>query len=173
VLRQDTENTLLRRKLNDEMAKSVASTAEQVHAQHILVPDETAANAVLERLKNGESFEALAAELSIDTSNKDTGGDLGWFAHGTMVSEFEDAAFKLQPGETSGPVKTQFGVHIIRVIERDANRPLDPQQLDAAKSGALQKWLDDEKKNHKIERLLDAAKVDWVNRHGPKALAGM
>lgn len=70
--------------------------------------------AVLERLKKGESFTNLARELSVDRGSGKKGGDLGLFGRGVMVKAFEDAAFKLNKGEISQPVKTEFGYHIIK-----------------------------------------------------------
>jgi parvulin-like peptidyl-prolyl isomerase len=82
-------NTLLRQKLQDEITADATPSEEQVWAQHILLATEEEANAVLDRLNAGEDWNELAAELSTDTSNKDNGGDLGWFGHGAMVPEFE------------------------------------------------------------------------------------
>jgi hypothetical protein len=90
-------------------------------AQHPeLDPKLTRAKAeeVLARLRAGGDFNALAKEFSVDTSNKDQGGDLGWFGRGMMVKPFEDAAFALKPGELSGIVETQFGYHIIKLEGR-------------------------------------------------------
>lgn len=105
---------------------------DQVHVRHILLPacacvddkGRAQAEAVLARLKAGEDFAALAAELSIDKSNAAKGGDLGFFARGRMVKEFEDAAFALtEPGQLSDLVETRFGYHIIRFeARRDAGQ---------------------------------------------------
>ncbi|HEV2799352.1 MAG TPA: peptidylprolyl isomerase [Pyrinomonadaceae bacterium] len=76
------------------------------------------AEEVLAKLRAGGDFAALAKEHSGDPSNKDNGGDLGWFGRGVMVKPFEDAAFALKPGELSGIVETQFGYHIIKLDER-------------------------------------------------------
>jgi len=92
----------------------------QIHAEHILIKDEARANDVLNKVKNNEkSFEDLAKEYSEDTGSKDNGGDLGWFGRGSMVKEFEDAAFSTPVG-TVDPnlVKSQFGFHIIKVLEK-------------------------------------------------------
>lgn len=90
--------------------------SSKVHCAHILVKTESEAKAVLERLKKGEKFSTVAQAVSRCPSGK-RGGDLGTFARGQMVKEFENAAFALQKGETSGLVKTQFGYHIIKRLE--------------------------------------------------------
>lgn len=87
-----------------------------VHCAHILVKTEREANAVLDRLKKGESFANIAKEVSLCPSKK-AGGDLGTFTRGRMVKEFEDAAFSLQKRQTSAIVKTKFGCHIIKRLE--------------------------------------------------------
>ena len=88
----------------------------KVHAAHILVKTEQEANSILFDLKRGASFEEMAKKHSICPS-RSKGGDLGWFGKGQMVKEFETAAFSLPVGELSKPVKTQFGYHIIKVLE--------------------------------------------------------
>jgi foldase protein PrsA len=83
---------------------------------HILVKKNSEALMVLDRLKNGESFTNLAKELSIDKASGKRGGDLGFFRKGMMVKPFEDVAFRLEKGQISEPVKTEFGYHIIKRI---------------------------------------------------------
>jgi len=88
----------------------------KVHCCHILVKTETEARNVKARLDKGEKFSAVAQKVSLCPSGK-KGGDLGTFTRGKMVKEFEKAAFELEKGATSGPVKTQFGYHIIKRVE--------------------------------------------------------
>jgi len=90
--------------------------ADKIRCAHILVGKQSQALAVLERLKKGEDFAKVAAEVSQDGSRR-RGGDLGWFGHGMMVREFEQAAFALQKGQISEPVKSQFGYHIIKRLD--------------------------------------------------------
>ncbi len=151
------ESDIYRKKLQKVLAEEVPTTAEQVHVRHILVKTEEEAQKVLERLNAGEDFAALADELSEDTSAK--GGDLGWFPRGQMVSEFEDAAFALQPGEISGIVKTSFGYHIIQMIERDPDHPLDEAALAQKKASALEDWLAQQRQSADIERYWSSDKV--------------
>lgn len=101
-----------------------------VRASHILVPigRDTAesynlAKDILNLAKKGEDFAKLAATFSVDQVTASKGGDLGWFGKGRMVKEFEEACFKAKPGEIVGPVRTQYGLHIIKVIAKD-NREL-------------------------------------------------
>lgn len=97
----------------DEQARF--STEEERKAQHILVESEGLANTIITQLKQGESFAELAAKHSQDTGSKDSGGDLGFFAMGAMVPEFEAKVFAMKEGEVSSPVKTDFGYHIIKL----------------------------------------------------------
>ena len=88
----------------------------QVHAKHILVKTEDEANSILFDLKHGKDFDEIAKEKSICPSGK-KGGDLGWFGRGMMVKEFENAAFSGKKGEVLGPIKTEFGWHLIKIID--------------------------------------------------------
>lgn len=136
-------------------------TRPEVKASHILVRapagDESAreearkeAEGLLERLEAGESFAELAREHSDDPGSARKGGDLGWFARGIMVEEFEDAAFSLDPGQTSGVVETGFGYHVIRV--EDA-RPAGVKPLRDV-SGEIRKIVSWQKAQDEAEALL-------------------
>ncbi|MEO9319997.1 MAG: peptidylprolyl isomerase [Nitrososphaera sp.] len=89
----------------------------KIKCSHILVKKQSEALQILERLKGGESFANLAKEVSIDKGSGKRGGDLGYFSRGMMVKPFEEAAFKLEKGQMSEPVKTEFGYHIIKRVD--------------------------------------------------------
>ena len=125
-------------------AHAPSREVEQVNARHILVADEETGKQVLARLEDGEEWAALAAELSLDTSNKDREGDLGWFPRGVMVPDFEAAAFSLEPGTISDPVQTSFGYHIIQVLEKGM-RELDSGTYDSMASQAFQTWFEEQR----------------------------
>jgi hypothetical protein len=86
----------------------------KLRASHILVSTEQEANQVLQELRAGTAFEELARKYSKDPSSAANGGDVGEFGRGDFVPEFEQAVFRLKPGETSGAVKTALGFHIIK-----------------------------------------------------------
>jgi len=109
----------VRGNLRVEKLAALYGLGEQIHARHILVATEEEARQVLERLKAGEDFAQLARELSRDTASGKNGGDLGWIGRGMTVEPFEKAAFALEVGRWSEPVQTQFGFHIIQVLERE------------------------------------------------------
>lgn len=116
--RERTYNDLIRRRVSETVNYDIAQTKTLIHAAHILVATKEEADAILDRIASGESFETLAAELSLDSSNSYKGGDLGWFGAGRMVPEFEDAAFAVPVGEISPPVQTQFGWHLIKTYDK-------------------------------------------------------
>ena len=105
------------RKLYDDTIKDLKPEAE-VRARHILVESEDDAKKASSRVKGGEDFAKVATELSKDPGSGKEGGDLGFFTKERMVSEFAEAAFKLEPGQISEPVKSEFGWHVIKVEEK-------------------------------------------------------
>ena len=88
--------------------------ANKIKCPHILVEKQSQAIAILDRIKQGEKFGKLAKELSIDSGSAKRDGSLGYFGRGKMVKEFENAAFSLEVGKISEPIKTQYGYHIIK-----------------------------------------------------------
>ena len=102
---------------SDEGAK-MTQQYTQVKASHILVATEDEANKILKDIQDGKiSFEEAAKQFSKCPSGTE-GGDLGYFGRGMMVKEFEDAAFATDAGKISAPVKTQFGWHLIKVVDK-------------------------------------------------------
>ncbi len=98
-----------------EENKSSFDQQEQVEASHILVDDEATAKEVKQKLDNGDDFAELVKEFSSDVASAESEGELGYFAKGDMVEEFETAAFGMEINEISDPVKTEYGYHIIKV----------------------------------------------------------
>jgi len=155
------------RKAYDE-EKDRFQTTEERHARHILIAidkgGEDAAKAkaaaIAERLRNGEDFAKLAAELSTDTGTKGQGGDLGWITRGMLVGPFEDALFGMQTGAISDPVKSDFGYHVIRLDEVRAGtvRPFEAVRDELAadlKTRRAEQAFDD-RANRLTERAFDA-----------------
>lgn len=136
--------SLIRGKLEEVMQGDVSRQQEQTLARHILVQTEAEAQIILKRLEGGEGWEALAAELSLDDSNKDRGGDLGWFGRNAMTPAFEEAAFAGEVGSVVGPVQTPFGWHLIDIQAREL-RTLDDFDFQLAASAAFSAWLDDQR----------------------------
>ena len=133
--------SLLRVKVIDVITADIERNQDHVWARHILVEDEITAKVITDKLSAGEDFVALATEFSIDTGNKDLGGDLGWFTFGQMVLPFEEAAFQLEVGEISHPVQTDFGWHIIQSLGKE-KRSLPSSTYEQLKSEAYLTWLD-------------------------------
>lgn len=107
---------------------------------------------VQQKLGAGEDFATVAAEYSDDTYSVPEGGDLGWFGRGQMVPEFEEVTFSLEPGQISGPIKTQYGYHIVQVLEKDPARPLDEFTLQQKRYLAFTEWLNNLRNTAAIER---------------------
>ncbi len=148
--------------------------AEEVRASHILVrpagEDEEASRAAAARARAlyaraiapGADFAALAREASDDPGSKDSGGDLGWFGRGRMVKEFEDAVFALKTGEISQPVKSQFGFHVIKLVDR---RPAGQQSLEEVREVIRQRLAEGlaegegSRRAQALKEKIDAAKL--------------
>lgn len=117
---------------------------QEVHARHILVKTEAEANDVIKKLKAGADFAKLAAEVSTDTgSAKQNGGDLGWFKKDDMIPAFSTAAFGMKKGEvSSAPVKSQYGFHVIQVLDtRTDPIPSLDSVKDKIRQALIQKYV--------------------------------
>ena len=108
-----------------EEAVQKSGPEQEVRARHILVPTEEEAKAVLAEIKKGTDFAELAKQKSKDPGAAAEGGDLGYFGKAQMVPEFAEAAFKMDKGQVSDPIKTQFGWHIIKVEDK-RTKPVPP-----------------------------------------------
>jgi peptidyl-prolyl cis-trans isomerase C len=154
--RQPTEQEL-RAEYETQLA---AMPKTEYHARHILVATEPFAQKIIERLDKGEKFDALAKSESMDSS-KNNGGDLGWFTPGRMVPEFAGAVMSLKAGEyTHKPVQTQYGWHVIQLLE---TREVTPPPFDQVRQRLLQvvqakkfrQYQDELLRNAKVEKFLD------------------
>jgi len=158
-LRETVEAQILREKMEEVVTQEVPTTELHIRARQILLDTKAEAEVVLDRLEEGEDFATLAEELSKDPGSAELGGDLGWFARGMMVPEFDEVAFSLEPGEMSGVVETSFGFHIIVVEERDEERELEAAMLNERKREAFEVWLLDLRAGATIESYWSADKV--------------
>lgn len=179
-LKKDIELYLVQRKIWEKETKGITvsdeeiakyyeenkerfAIEEEVKARHILVKTEREAEEILQKIKEGADFAELAEEYSIDSGNKNQGGDLGWFGRGKMVPEFEKVAFKTEVGKVSEIVKTQFGYHIIMVEDKkeaglqnleEAKEQIEQTLLYQKQQAKFEGWLNEVRKKSKIERLI-------------------
>ena len=142
----------------DEAVKQVKGE-EEVHARHILVPTEDEAKAILAQLKGGADFATLAKEKSKDPGAAD-GGDLGYFTKEQMVPEFAEVAFKLDKGQLSDPVKTQFGWHIIKVEDK---RTKPTPTFDQVK-GQIENYVAHRAQAQMVENLRKSATIERLDK---------
>lgn len=124
---------------------------EEVEASHILVDDEKTAKEVVKKIEQDEDFAELAKEYSTDTATKDNGGELGFFAKGDMVKEFEEKAFGMENGDISEPVKTEYGYHIIKVTDKQEPKKAELEEVK------------DEIKDILLESKLESEYSVWLN----------
>jgi parvulin-like peptidyl-prolyl isomerase len=157
TIRKIVTMSVLRRMVMETVTSDIDKIQEQIWIRHILVEDEETAKEVAKKLADGQDFPSLAAEYSKDDSNKDNGGDLGWFARGMMVLPFEEAAFPLEVGEISDPVETDFGWHILQALGKD-QVPMDETAFLQAQNVAFSDWLEEKRLEYQPE-----VNEDWVS----------
>jgi len=148
VFAEAKKKILIARLLKDKVEDKVAVTEEDIkayyeknkdkftlpetlRASHILVKNEDEAKDVLVQLSNGENFEKLAQEYSVDPTSS-LGGDIGYFTRHQLIPEIEDVCFQMEVGEISGIIKTQFGYHIVKLTERIEPRVKDLSEVREA-----------------------------------------
>lgn len=154
---------LLREKLQEALGADVPVEAEQARARHILVETEEEAQAVVERLEAGEDFADIAEELSLDTFSAAQGGDLGFVPKGRFVEPVDKAVFSLPIGQVSEPVQSDFGWHVIEVLERDV-RELSAADYSRAQSQAYADWLEAARAEATVENLWTPDKAPANNQ---------
>jgi peptidyl-prolyl cis-trans isomerase C len=145
-------------KVYDEAVKQMPPEQE-VHARHILVPTEDEAKAIEAQLKKGADFAALAKEKSKDPGAAE-GGDLGWFTKDQMVPEFAEVAFKLDKGQISDPVKTQFGWHIIKVEDKRTK----PTPTFVEVKGQLENYVAHRAQADLVQKIRSAANIERLDK---------
>jgi peptidyl-prolyl cis-trans isomerase C len=146
------------KKVYEDASKQI-SGEEEVHARHILVETEDEAKAVADELKKGADFAELAKKKSKDPGASD-GGDLGFFTKDQMVPEFSQAAFALEPGKMSDPVKSQFGWHIIKVEEKRKRKAPDFEQVKTQ----IETYVVRKAQADYVGKLREAAKVERTDK---------
>jgi peptidyl-prolyl cis-trans isomerase C len=144
---------------------------DSVHASHILIrtPEnadaaakakaKSQADGLLAQITKGADFAGLAKQFSQDPGSAPNGGDLGFFSKGQMVPAFEQAAFSLKPGQTSGVVETPFGYHIIRVSETKAGRDLTYDEVKGQIDEYLKQQIRDQKSQEFVDQLRARGKI--------------
>lgn len=143
---------VLREKVQEAIAAEVPVVAEQAHARHILVETEEEAQEVIKRLEAGEDFADLATELSTDPGSSASGGDLGFVSRGAFVGPIDEAVFSLPIGQISEPIQSDFGWHVIEVLERE-ERELSPTDYRRSQLQAFEAWLNEARSGADIQDL--------------------
>jgi peptidyl-prolyl cis-trans isomerase D len=156
--RQIIQASVLKGKLQKAIGEEVPQMAEQAHARHILVETEDEAKQVIERLNKGEDFAELAQELSKDTTSRAEGGDLGFVPRGRFVKVIDDAVFSLPLNKVSEPTQSDFGWHIVEVLERE-ERELSPTDYVQAQRQAYSDWLQKARTEANVQDFWTAQKV--------------
>jgi parvulin-like peptidyl-prolyl isomerase len=140
TFRQFMHDSLLQEKLMARHVPAPAATVEARQVRHVLAQTAEQAATARDRLAKGESWEKVAAEVSIDPGSKDRGGDLGFLTPGQTVPPFDQAAFSLPLNELSEVVQTQFGYHVLMATEA-RTQPASPQQVAAQRQQAFSQYL--------------------------------
>jgi peptidyl-prolyl cis-trans isomerase C len=149
------EEDLLAARMVDQIASGVSRNAEHVRARHILVSDAELAGILRQRLLNGEDFAQLAAQYSQDFSTRINGGDLGWFARGTLTMQnIDDVAFSQELNSFSPVLESDLGFHVLEVLDR-SERELSPQSWQRMREQAVLGWRAQARQDAVIEVVSD------------------
>ena len=144
--------SLLTQRVRDELGLRIEGAVRQVNARHILVRTEAEAVAVLDRLSNGEDFAQVAAEVSIDLTTREQGGDLGWFTADELTDRrLGEVTFSLLPDQIAGPVATSIGFHIIQALAFE-ERLIEPERMPMLMENLFNNWIQQRLSEAAIER---------------------
>lgn len=147
----------------DEMKEHYERMNKEIDARHILVEDEETAKDIKKKLDDGEDFEKLAKKHSTDEGSAEEGGNIGFFSVGSMVPEFEDKAFSMKEGEISEPVQSDFGFHIIEVLEiKELDNDIGSYEdnEEQIRRTIAERKVDQQEAVEKINKLLEDADID-------------
>lgn len=171
ALKQDIKNGLLQEAAftdgievtDEEVQQYYDRMKTEIEARHILVEDEETAKEVKDKLNNGGDFKKLVKEYSTDEASAAEGGELGFFTVGSMVPEFEDAAYNMDVGEISDPIKSDFGYHIIEVTDKKESEEeigtFEEEESDIRRTITERKINPEEAMNN-INKLLEDSKIN-------------
>src|SRR5699024_660724 len=169
-LKVDIKQNLLQQKAitedidvsEEEMKKYYDRMNKEIEARHILVEDEETAKDIKKKLDDGEDFNDLAKENSTDEGSAEQGGEIGFFTVGSLVPEFEDAAYEMEKGDISDPVQSEFGYHIIEVLdikESDEDIGSFEKNEDEIHDMIAERKVDQEAAMEKIDKLIEDADI--------------
>ncbi|MGC9399009.1 MAG: peptidylprolyl isomerase [Anaerolineae bacterium] len=134
---------LLASRMAEEVVAEVPTQTVHVNARHIVVDTREEAQRLLEQIRAGADFAALARQYSQDAFTRERGGDLGYFPRGILTSsKVEEVAFSLQPGQVSEVIESELGYHIVQVLDRVEEMEVSPENLRLLKDKAARAWLD-------------------------------
>jgi len=165
--RKQLEQSALREKLQTAIGQEqVAGTQEQIHVRQIETLDESTAREAQSELNGGSDFADVAQQVSVDGTSKLKGGDMSWFPRGGSgkSTQFEDAAFALQPGQTSDVIQDDGGYHIIQLLERDNARSIPADQLTTQRGKSFDTWLSG-RRSQDVKLSFSQSEKDWVLGH--------
>ncbi|GAB4555674.1 MAG: peptidylprolyl isomerase [Anaerolineae bacterium] len=153
--RANLRSALVTAKMRDIVTASACKNVEQANARHILVSDRARAEQIKVDLENGGDFAALALQYSLDVTTNQSGGDLGWFARGQLLQpEIEAAAFGQALNVYSDPIQTELGYHIVQVLGRANDRPIDEDTCYTLTEISFRRWIEELVSKAKIEKFI-------------------
>ena len=152
TLRAQVRNDLVTSAMRDIVTASSPRQTDQFHVRHILLSDENTAQTVLAQARQGADFAALARQYSEDEATRDQGGDLGFMPRGVMPAAFEQIAFALQPGQVSDVIRSDFGLHIVQMVEIAQSRAVPDELWPAVQQRAFEDWLTSARAKASIQR---------------------